>query len=79
VRVDGGLLFELLGQSMGDPVIGEDDVPVVFRSWQAKNFLVSVMHIKGNVSKSNVLGITEVEVSSKSVKILYLIRFFIDT
>ncbi|VYS47540.1 unnamed protein product [Arabidopsis thaliana] len=61
VRVDGGLLFELLGQSMGDPVIGEDDVPVVFRSWQAKNFLVSVMHIKGNVSKSNVLGITEVE------------------
>ncbi|CAA0254901.1 unnamed protein product [Arabidopsis thaliana] len=61
VRVAGGLLFELLGQSMGDPVIGEDDVPVVFRSWQAKNFLVSVMHIKGIVSKSNVLGITEVE------------------
>ncbi|CAE5958845.1 unnamed protein product [Arabidopsis arenosa] len=61
VRVAGGLLFELLGQSVGDPVISEDDVPVVFRSWQAKNFLVSVMHIKGNVTSTNVLGITEVE------------------
>jgi hypothetical protein len=61
VRVAGGLLFELLGQSVGDPVISEDDVPVVFRSWQAKNFLVSVMHIKGNVTNTNVLGITEVE------------------
>ena len=76
MRVAGGLLFELLGQSVGDPVISEDDVPVVFRSWQAKNFLVSVMHIKGNVTNTNVLGITEVEVSSKSVKIFYLIRIF---
>ncbi|CAN7133529.1 unnamed protein product [Brassica rapa subsp. narinosa] len=61
VRVAGGLLFELLGQSVGDPVISEDDVPVVFRSWQAKNFLVTVMHVKGNVSSTNVLGVTEVE------------------
>ncbi|CAN8313633.1 unnamed protein product [Cochlearia groenlandica] len=61
VRVAGGLLFELLGQSVGDPLISEDDVPVVFRSWQAKNFLVTVMHVKGNVSSTNVLGVTEVE------------------
>lgn len=64
VRVAGGLLFELLGQSVGDPVISEDDVPVVFRSWQAKNFLVTVMHVKGSVSNTNVLGVTEVEVRS---------------
>ncbi|GAA0156869.1 transporter [Lithospermum erythrorhizon] len=32
VRVAGGLLFELLGQSVGDPYINEDDVPVVLRS-----------------------------------------------
>lgn len=76
MRVAGGLLFELLGQSVGDPVISEDDVPVVFRSWQAKNFLVSVMHIKGNISNTNVLGITEVEVHSKSVQICYLISFY---
>lgn len=72
VRVAGGLLFELLGQSVGDPVISEDDVPVVFRSWQAKNFLVTVMHVKGNVSNTNVLGVTEVEVRSQAVKIFYL-------
>ena len=76
VRVAGGLLFELLGQSVGDPVISEDDVPVVFRSWQAKNFLVTVMHVKGSVSNTNVLGVTEVEVRSQAVKILYFIRFF---
>ncbi|XP_010549462.1 PREDICTED: uncharacterized protein LOC104820634 [Tarenaya hassleriana] len=61
VRVAGGLLFELLGQSAGDPSVNEDDVPVVLRSWQAKNFLITVMHIKGNVSNINVLGITEVQ------------------
>lgn len=61
VRVAGGLLFELLGQSAGDPLDEEDDIPVVLRSWQAQNFLVTVMHIKGSVSRINVLGITEVQ------------------
>lgn len=58
----GGLLFELLGQSAGDPFIEEDDIPVVLRSWQAQNFLLTALHIKGNVSGANVLGIAEVQV-----------------
>ncbi|KAB5521137.1 hypothetical protein DKX38_025456 [Salix brachista] len=61
VRVAGGLLFELLGQSAGDPFDDEDDIPVVLRSWQAQNFLVTALHIKGQVSRVNVLGITEVQ------------------
>ncbi|PON41732.1 Mg2+ transporter protein, Zinc transport protein [Parasponia andersonii] len=61
VRVAGGLLFELLGQSAGDPWVDEDDIPVVLRSWQAQNFLVTVLHLKGPVSNINVLGITEVQ------------------
>ncbi|KAJ6775892.1 MAGNESIUM TRANSPORTER CORA-LIKE FAMILY PROTEIN [Salix koriyanagi] len=61
VRVAGGLLFELLGQSAGDPFDDEDDIPVVLRSWQAQNFLVTSLHIKGHVSRVNVLGITEVQ------------------
>ncbi|GLU13928.1 hypothetical protein SLE2022_305320 [Rubroshorea leprosula] len=61
VRVAGGLLFELLGHSVGDPFVDEDDVPVVIRSWQAQNFLITAMHIKGHVSSINVLGITEVQ------------------
>ncbi|KAG9447549.1 hypothetical protein H6P81_013677 [Aristolochia fimbriata] len=61
VRVAGGLLFELLGQSAGDPYSDEDDIPIVLRSWQAQNFLVTVMHIKGASLNINVLGITEVQ------------------
>ncbi|KAK2394488.1 Magnesium transporter CorA family protein [Trifolium repens] len=61
VRVAGGLLFELLGQSVGDPLVEEDDIPIVLRSWQAQNFLVTVMHIKGSVPSINVLGIREVQ------------------
>ncbi|XP_017978990.1 PREDICTED: uncharacterized protein LOC18596559 isoform X2 [Theobroma cacao] len=61
VRVAGGLLFELLGQSAGDPFVEEDDIPIVLRSWQAQNFLLTVLHIKGTVSSVNVLGITEVQ------------------
>lgn len=61
VRVAGGLLFELLGQSVGDPFCDEDDTPVVLRSWQAQNFLVTAMHVKGCASNINVLGITEVQ------------------
>ncbi|XP_051125505.1 uncharacterized protein LOC127247614 isoform X2 [Andrographis paniculata] len=61
VRVAGGLLFELLGQSAGDPYVEEDDIPVVLRSWQAKNFLITVLHLKGSASRINVLGITEVQ------------------
>ncbi|KAK7246087.1 hypothetical protein RIF29_40946 [Crotalaria pallida] len=61
VRVAGGLLFELLGQSAGDPLVQEDDIPIVLRSWQAQNFLVTAMHIKGSVSRINVLGIAEVQ------------------
>ena len=55
-------MFELLGQSVGDPRVDEDDIPIVLRSWQAQNFLVTAMHIKGSVSTINVLGITEVQV-----------------
>jgi hypothetical protein len=47
---------------VGDPLVEEDDIPIVLRSWQAQNFLVTVMHIKGSVSRINVLGITEVQV-----------------
>ncbi|KAA8514983.1 hypothetical protein F0562_018230 [Nyssa sinensis] len=61
VRVAGGLLFELLGQSAGDPFVDEDDIPVVLRSWQAQNFLITALHIKGSASRINVLGITEVQ------------------
>lgn len=61
VRVAGGLLFELLGQSAGDPLDDEDDIPVVLRSWQAQNFLVTVMHVKGSTSNVNVLGVMEVQ------------------
>lgn len=62
VRVAGGLLFELLGQSAGDPFVDEDDIPIVLRSWQAQNFLITALHVKGPVSSNNVLGITEVQV-----------------
>ncbi|GAB4831569.1 hypothetical protein Ancab_005581 [Ancistrocladus abbreviatus] len=61
VRVAGGLLFELLGQSAGDPFSDEDDIPVVLRSWQSQNFLVTAMHIKGSPSNINVLGVMEVQ------------------
>ncbi|XP_038987499.1 uncharacterized protein LOC103714979 isoform X2 [Phoenix dactylifera] len=61
VRVAGGLLFELLGQSVGDPFCDEDDIPIVLRSWQAQNFLITALHIKGSASNINVLGITEVQ------------------
>lgn len=63
VRVAGGLLFELLGQSVGDPFREEDDIPIVLRSWQAQKFLITVMHVKGSASNINVLGITEVQVT----------------
>ncbi|XP_031501062.1 uncharacterized protein LOC116264799 [Nymphaea colorata] len=61
VRVAGGLLFELLGQSVGDPFSYEDDIPIVLRSWQAQNFLLTALHVKGVSSHINVLGITEVQ------------------
>ncbi|XP_006644476.1 uncharacterized protein LOC102718499 [Oryza brachyantha] len=61
VRVAGGLLFELLGQSVGDPNREEEDIPIVLRSWQAQNFLVTAMHVKGPSSNVNVLGVTEVQ------------------
>ncbi|KAL9681998.1 hypothetical protein QQ045_013791 [Rhodiola kirilowii] len=61
VRVAGGLLFELLGQSAGDPYIDEDDIPVVLRSWQAQNFLITALHVKGSATNINVFGIAEVQ------------------
>ncbi|VVB03175.1 unnamed protein product [Arabis nemorensis] len=61
VRVAGGLLFELLGQSAGDPFIEEDDIPIVLRSWHAQNFIVTALHVKGFASNISVLGITEVQ------------------
>ncbi|WRX10394.1 Mg2+ transporter protein [Theobroma cacao] len=61
VIVAGGLLFELLGQSAGDPLADEDDIPVVLRSWHAQNFLITSLHVKGSASNINVLGIAEVQ------------------
>ncbi|KAG5544758.1 hypothetical protein RHGRI_017263 [Rhododendron griersonianum] len=79
VRVSGGLLFELLGQSAGDPFVGEDDVPVVLRSWQAQNFLVSALHVKGSASNINVLGIAEVQVRTCSATCLFFVPLFLST
>lgn len=70
VRVAGGLLFELLGQSAGDPYVDEDDVPIVLRSWQAQNFLITALHMKGSALSINVLGITEVQVCSYPIRML---------
>ncbi|KAE8675803.1 Detected protein of unknown function [Hibiscus syriacus] len=61
VIVAGGLLFELLGQSAGDPLAEEDDNPIVLRSWHAQNFLITALHVKGSASNINVLGIAEVQ------------------
>ncbi|VFQ81578.1 unnamed protein product [Cuscuta campestris] len=61
VRVAGGLLFELLGQSAGDPYKDEDDIPIVLRSFQVQNFLITSLHLKGPAKNMNVLGITEVQ------------------
>ncbi|TVU34451.1 hypothetical protein EJB05_16284, partial [Eragrostis curvula] len=61
VRVSGGLLFELLGQSVGDPARDEDNIPVVLRAWQAQNFLITALHVKGAASNVNVIGVTEVQ------------------
>ena len=73
VRVAGGLLFELLGQSVGDPNREEEDIPIVLRSWQTQNFLLTAMHVKGLSSNINVLGVTEVQVSIES---LFFLNFF---
>jgi hypothetical protein len=62
IRVSGGLLFELLGQSVGDPAGDEDDIPIVLRAWQAQNFLITALHVKGSAPNINVIGVTEVQV-----------------
>lgn len=64
-------MFELLGQSAGDPFIEEDDIPIVLRSWQAQNFVVTALHVKGFASNISVLGITEVQVCSCSYESLH--------
>lgn len=66
MRVAGGLLFELTGHSVGDPSRDEDDVPVVFRSWQSQNYLITSMHVKGVVHNLNVLGVLEVQVHHRT-------------
>ena len=72
VRVAGGLLFELLGQSVGDPNHEEEVIPIVLRSWQTQNFLLTAMHVKGPSSNNNVLGVTEVQVSTESFLLIFL-------
>lgn len=62
MRVAGGLLFELVVHTIGDPIRDEDDVLVVFRSWLAQNFLITSMHVKGIVQNLNVLGVMEIQV-----------------
>ncbi|KAK3446253.1 hypothetical protein EUGRSUZ_A01987 [Eucalyptus grandis] len=62
VRVAGGLPFEMSGQSAGDPsCIDEDDIPIVLRSWQAQNFLLASLHIRGSAAVINILGFSEVQ------------------
>lgn len=69
MRVAGGLLFELLGQSVGEEA-GED-VPVVLRSWQAQRYLITAAHVKGDVdSNLNVLGVVEVQVRRPRASVL---------
>ena len=51
-----------LGQSVGDPTRDEDDIPVVIRAWQAQNFLITALHVKGSAPNVNVIGVTEVQV-----------------
>lgn len=46
-------MFELLGQSVRDPVLEQEGVPVVLRSWQAQNFLVTALHVKSSASNLN--------------------------
>jgi hypothetical protein len=67
VRVSGGLLFELLGQSVGDPTRDEDDIPIVIRAWQAQNFLITALHVKGSAPNVNVIGVTEVQVMTINI------------
>ena len=38
VRVAGGLLFELSGQSVGDPLVNENDIPLCFGLGKHKTF-----------------------------------------
>ncbi|MCL7051422.1 hypothetical protein MKW94_003239 [Papaver nudicaule] len=45
VRVGGGMLFELLGISAGNPFVDEDDTPILLRSFTAQNFLVSFQEL----------------------------------
>ncbi|CAM6100193.1 unnamed protein product [Calypogeia fissa] len=62
VRVGGGLLFELLGHSVGDPHRNEDDVPIVLRSFTSLNFLITAIHVKGSIPYGlNVIGISDVQ------------------
>lgn len=68
-------MFELLGQSAGDPFVNEDDIPIVLRSWQVQNFLVTALHVKGAASNINVIGIAEVKVTSW--KLYHLLLMFI--
>lgn len=70
-------MFELLGQSAGDPYVDEDDIPVVLRSWQAQNFLITALHVKGSASSINVLGITEVQVCSYLNRILSTVSILV--
>lgn len=77
MRVAGGLLFELTGHSIGDPTRDEEDVPVVFRSWQSQNYLITSMHVKGVLPNLNVLGVLEVQVHplNFSISMRYVLMY----
>ncbi|KAK2994905.1 hypothetical protein RJ640_012098, partial [Escallonia rubra] len=51
----------LFYESAGDPFVEEHDIPIVLRSWQEQNFLVTALHIKGSASNINVQGILEIQ------------------
>ncbi|TKY57219.1 metal ion transmembrane transporter [Spatholobus suberectus] len=60
-RLISDRMKHLLYESAGDPFAEEDDIPIVLRAWQAQNFLVTALHVKGSASNINVLGILEVQ------------------
>lgn len=75
--MSGGLLFELLGQSVGDPHHNEDDVPIVLRSWTSLNFLITAMHVKGEIPNGlNVIGISEVQVMKPLGSVIFFILHY---
>ena len=48
MRVAGESLFQLLGQSDGYPLVDENDISIMLRTWRAHNLLIIVVDMKGS-------------------------------